>query len=371
MIKALGIIGFPSDSSHCGLMEETRTVGSFSFLGRYRIIDFPISNMSNSGVSKVNVYIRNKPRSLVNHLGSGRQFNLNSKQGGLGVYFGNNERASNLFNTDVSCYNDNLQEIIDSKFPYVIITSSNIISRMNFREMIEEHVNNKHDITIAYKFSDEAKTQFVNCDTLSLSKEKQVTQIGRNHGIYKTRNISLETYVLSKDLFVELIKEARTLSSLFWFRDIVNEKLNTLNVKGYAYRGPAYIINNFESYYEANLDLINREKATDLFKKDWQVYTRTNDSVPAQYGETAEVKHSLISNGSLIKGKVVNSVIGRGCVIEEGAIVCNSVILPGAYVGKNVVIDYAVVDKKARVDKVKEVIGSEDEIVYVNRGTNV
>lgn len=371
MLKALGIIGFASDATHCGLMEESRTVGSFSFLGRYRIIDFPISNMSNSGLSRVHVHVRKKPRSIVNHLGSGRQFNFNSKQGGLSVYFGEREHSSELFNTDVACYYDNLQEILDSKFPYVIITAGNIISRLNFAEILEEHKKSGSDITIAYKFSDEAKTEYINCDTISLSKEKQVTQISRNHGIYKTRNISLETYVLSKELFVELVKEAHELSALYWFRDIINEKVNTLDIKGYAYRGPAYIINNFKAYYQANIDLINRDKASDLLKKDWPVYTRTNDSVPAQYGKDAEVKHSLISNGSHIKGTVVNSVIGRGCIIEEGAVVKNSVILPGSYIGKNAIVDYAVVDKKAQIIKVKEVIGSENDVIYVPRGSKV
>lgn len=371
MIKALGIIGFASDATNCGLMEQSRTVGSFSFLGRYRVIDFPISNMSNSGLSKVQVFVRKKPRSIVNHLGSGRQFNFNSKQGGLSVYFGEREHSSELFNTDIACYYDNLPEIMESKFPYVIITAGNIISRLNFEEILDEHIKKGSDITIAYKFSDDATREYINCDTISLSKEKQVTQISRNHGIYKTRNISLETYVLSKELFVELVKDAHELSQLYWFRDIINEKLNNLDVKGYAYRGPVYIINSFNAYYQANIDLIHLDKASDLLRKDWPVYTRTNDSVPAQYGKDADVKHSLISNGSHIKGTVINSVIGRGCIIEEGAVVKNSVILPGSYIGKNVIVDYIVADKKSNITKVKEVIGSKDDVIYVPRGSKI
>lgn len=369
--KALGIITFASDAASFGMMGNFRSVGSFSFLGRYRIIDFPLSNMSNSGLTDIHVHIRKLPRSLVNHLGEGRQYNINSKKGGIYVYFGEKQYPNELFNTDVASYFDNLQEIIDSKYQHIIISPGNIISKLNFKEILDEHVESGNDITIAYKFCDDAKNQYINCDTLALSKEKQVTQIGRNHGIYKTRNISLETYVLSKELFVRLVKEARKTSTLYWFKDIINEKMNELNIKGYAYKGPAYIVNSFKSYYQANIDLIQREKALELFKNDWQIYTRTNDSIPAIYRKTAEVSHSLISNGSEIKGTVKNSVIGRGCIVEEGAIVENTILLPGCHIGKDVTLNYAVVDKKVVIDKVKNVVGSKEEIIYIERGSKL
>lgn len=370
MRKVLGIIAFASDSTQFGVMEKYRTVGSFSFLGRYRIVDFPISNMSNSGLSRIHVHVRKNPRSIINHLGGGRQYNINAKKGGLSIFFGEG-KVSDIFNTDVASYYDNLNNIIEDNSDYVVISLGSVVSNINYEEVINEHIANGNDITIVYKFSDEAKEKFINCLTLSLGKEKDVTKIDINHGIYKTRNISLETYVLSKKLFVDLVKQARERSTLYWFKDIVNENLYRLNVKGFAYRGPVYIINSFKAYFDANLELIQRDKAKELFRKDWQVHTKTNDSVPTKYSKDARVSHSLISNGAIIKGTVKNSVIGRGCIVEKDAVVENSVILPGAYVGENVHLNYVVVDKKAVIEKVKNIEGNEQEIVYIERGSKV
>lgn len=371
MLKALGMITFASDVASCAELERYRSVGAFSFLGRYRIIDFAISNMSNSGINRINVHVRKKPRSLMNHIGSGRHFNINAKHGNISVLFGEQQYQSHLFYTDIASYYDNLDELESSRIPYVVITTGNVIARIDYTELLKTHVEQGNDITVLYKYSDNAKEQYLNCDTLALSKEKQVTQIGINHGVYKARNISLSTYVLSRELFISLIKEAKTLSSLYWFRDILNDKVNRLDIKGYACKGPVYIINSLESYFNANMDLLNFDKVKDLFKEDWPIYTRTNDSVPTIYAEAAEVKNSVISNGTKVNGTVINSIIGRGCVIEEGAVVENALILPGSVIKKDVKINYVIVDKKATIGKVKELIGTKDNLIYIERGGKV
>lgn len=371
MAKALGIITFAGDAASCLELERYRSVGAFSFLGRYRVIDFPISNMSNSGINQIHIHVRKKPRSLMNHIGSGRHFNINAKHGKIEVLFGEQQYQSQLFYTDIASYYDNIEELENSQLPYVIITTGNVIARIDYNKLLKAHIEQGNDITVAYKYSDHAKEKYLNCDTLALSKDKQVTQIGINHGIYKARNISLSTYVLSRELFISLIQEARTTSALYWFRDILNDKVNRLDIKGYLCRGPVYIINSLDSYYYANMDLLNLEKVVDLFKEDWPIYTRTNDSVPAMYTEDAVVKKSVVSNGAEISGTVINSVIGRGCIIEEGAVVKNSLLLPGSVVKKNVSVDYVVIDRKATIGKVKELIGTKDNLIYIDRGGKI
>ena len=170
---------------------------------------------------------------------------------------------------------------------------------------------------------------------------------------------------------MDLVKKAANVSSLYWFRDIVNDECTELDIRGVAHRGYVACINDFRSYFNANMDLLDYDRVLDLFKPDWPIYTRTNDSCPAQYYSGVEVKQSMVSNGCLIEGDVVNSVIGRGCVIKKGAVVKNSVILPGAVIREDVHIENVVVDKQARILRKKEILAQPDKPMYVKRNDKI
>ena len=151
------------------------------------------------------------------------------------------------------------------------------------------------------------------------------------------------------------------ISSMFTLNDIVNMACSELDVRGVSHRGFFASITDFKSYYNANLSLIDMKNAVTLFDKNWPIYTRTNDSCPTKYYEGASVKRSVISNGCLIEGTVENSVIGRGCVIKKGAVVKDSVILPGVVIGEDARIEAQVVDKSARIVHAKELIANPEK----------
>ena len=177
----------------------------------------------------------------------------------------------------------------------------------------------------------------------------------------------MDTYIMKKDLFLDLIKKAKSLSSMYTLTDIVNHACEELDVRGISHRGYFASITDLGSFYNANIELIDAKRATGLFDDEWPVYTRTNDSCPTKYFETADVKSSVVSNGCLIEGTVENSVIGRGCVIKAGAVVKNSVVLPGALIGNDVTIDCQVVDKHAKVIHAKEIIADSANPGYIRR----
>ena len=173
---------------------------------------------------------------------------------------------------------------------------------------------------------------------------------------------------MKKDLFLDLVQKAHKLSSMYTLADIVNESCEELDVRAYPHRGYFATISDFNSYYEANLELIDLKKATDLFHDNWPIYTRTNDSCPTQYFEGSKVTSSVISNGCLIEGAVENSVIGRGCTIKEGAVVKNCVIGADVVIGKGVHAENLVIDKHARLIRGKRIIASPDKPGYIKRG---
>ena len=154
---------------------------------------------------------------------------------------------------------------------------------------------------------------------------------------------------------------------MYTLPQIVNSLAGELDIRGVAHRGFFASITDFNSYYNANISLIDFKTADALFNPDWPIYTRTNDSCPTQYFETGNAKNSVVSNGCLIEGSLEHSVVGRGCIIKKGAVIKNCVVLSGAYIGENVHIENQVVDKHAKITHVKELTSSEDRPGYVRR----
>ena len=368
MAQAFGIVSFAGNNIRVGEMQNYRPVGAVSFLGRYRVIDFPISNMSNSEIEHIQVYVRRKPRSLTEHLGTGRHYNINSKSGRLHILYSDFANAEwSVYNNDLAAYEENMECIEAVKYPYVVIAPSYMIYTQNYDELLKTHIESGADITLLYHSVDNAKEYYLNCSTLNLNKQKGVLSLEPNHGNAKNRNIFMDTYVMKKDLFIELIHKARKTSSVYTLLDIVNASCDELDIRGVSHKGYFASISDFKSYYDSNLSLTDIKTAQNLFDPNWPIYTRTNDSCPTQYFETGNVKNSVVSNGCLIEGSLEHSVVGRGCIIKKGAVIKNCVVLSDAYIGENVHIENQVVDKHAKITHVKELTSSEDRPGYVRR----
>lgn len=365
--KAFGIVNMSGKHIRVEGMQDYRPIGAFSFLGRYRIVDFPISNLSNSGIDRIQVFVRRNPRSLVEHVGTGRHYNINSKSGKMQVLFSENNSQNDIYNTDIAAFYENLESINLMHHPYVVIAPSYMVFKQDFDELINTHVESGADITLLYHSVDNAKDAFVNCDVLNLNKQKGVLSIEKNRGTAKNRNIFMDTYIMKKELFVELIHKARKLSSMYTLPQIVNIECGELDIRGVAHRGYFAAITDLKSYYDSNLSLTDYKAAQDLFDEDWPIYTRTNDSCPTHYFDTASVKSSVVSNGCVIEGTVENSVIGRACTVKKGAVIKNSVVLAEVVIESNVIVENQVIDKGARLIHAKEVSAPADKPGYIRR----
>lgn len=368
MYKAFGIVNSSSKNIRVEGLEDYRPIGAFSFLGRYRVIDFPISNLSNSDIDRIQIYVQEKPRTLVSHIGTGRHYNINSKSGRLQILFSDTAKRNDIYNTDIAAYYENLECIEAMHHEYVVITPDYMVYSADFSTLIEQHIDSGADITLLYHSVDNAKEAYLNCNILNLNKQRGVLSIEPNHGNAKNRNIFMDTYIMKKDLLVDLIKKARATSSAFTLTDIINELHNDLDVRGISHRGFFASITDFQSYYDANMDLINIKTAQTLFDSEWPIYTRTNDSCPTHYYDTAEIRNSVVSNGCQVEGTIENSILGRGCIIHKGAVIKNSVVLAGAEIGEGVHVENQVVDKLAKILHVKEVVSDPTLPGYIKRG---
>ena len=365
MAKVVGIVNLHSDVSYKGLTER-RPVASVSFLGRYGIIDFVLSNMSNSNVDTVGVLIKEKPRSLFKHLGNGNSWNFNSKSGGVSMLY--NEKYANnaMYNHDINNLVENIAFIEKAKADYVVIAPAHIITTMDYAEVVEAHAKSGAEITMVYQKINNANETFVGSDYLKL-KGKQVMEIKQNKGNRKERNISLETYVFNTKVLLNLMNYAKKVSSFFNMRDTLAYICDERKVMAHEYKGFVRCIDSYEAYYKTSLEFLDMDVNTQVFKSTWPIFTNTNDTPPSKYKKNAKVKKSFVANGVIVDGEVEGSILGRNVVIGKNAVVKNCIILNGAKVCPNAHLEGVIIDIVAKIEKKTELI-SEGEPLYVKEG---
>ena len=367
MGNVLGIVTAASNRYKIEGLQDYRPVGAFSFIGRYRLIDFPISNLSNSGVDHFQIYISGNPRSLVGHLGSGRIYNINSKRGKFMVLFRDEGAINPIYNTNIEFFMEHLTQTERARQEYVIITPCNMVFVENYRELLDRHIESGADITLLYHRVDNATGDYLGCNVLDLNRQKGVNSISPNTGSAKDRNIFMDTYIMRKDLFVDLVKKAAKISSIYHLSQIVSDYCSELDVRGVQHKGYFAAVTDFKSYFDSNLALTDMEATSSLFKNDWPIYTKTTDACPTHYYSGASVRNSLVANGCRVEGSVENSVIGRNVTIAKDAVIKNCVILSNVSISEGVHLENQVVDKWAQIKRVKELIADPATPGYIKR----
>lgn len=365
MAKAFGIVTSSPEHKVEG-MQDFRPIGAFSFLGRFRVIDFPISNFSNSGINNIQVYITKAPRSLIAHIGTGRHYNINSKRGNIQIIVPSESLVNPVYNTNINAFFSNIDYIERQTREYVVIAPSCMVFTQNYDELLQDHVKSGADITLLYHKVFDAKEGYSTCNALSLDGEK-VTAITPNLGDEDTKDMFMESFVMKKDLLLDLMQAARETSSMYTLANIVNAKCGELNVRGVEHHGFFAPITSLETYFKANQTLIDIDESASLFTSDWPIYTRTSDSCPTQFYDDAEVKNSLVSNGCEIHGTIEDSVIGRGVMIGKGAVIRNCVVNSSTVIGDNVVLQNQIVDKYAKIIHENKILAEPGKPGYIKR----
>lgn len=371
MSKVLGLLNFEPSYVNVRGLEDFRPISATSILGRYRVVDFMLSNFTNSGIDSIKVYIKNRPRSIVEHINR-TSYNINSKSGRIHMLFGEDYYSNNdLFNVDIQAFKTYMEFVDVENSAYVVIAPSHFIFKQDFSELLAYHTKSKNDITILYQSVNNSDTDYLMGDLLSLDDNKHVTDIHKNRGKYKNGYVSLETYVMSTLTFKQLVEEASTTSSLYSLSDIISDNVRVLKVGAYQHRGYCACISTLRAYYEANMHIKKEKELLKLINEDWPIYTMTNDSCPTLYKKGAKVSGSIVANGCQIEGTVINSVIGRNVIVKPGAIVKDSVILPDTFIDKNVKLDCAVVDRLSIVTHIKDLKGTKEDPIYIKRGDRI
>lgn len=344
----MGIINLEEKEQDIRSLTANRPIGTVPIGGRFRVIDFVLSNMVNAGLTRISVFANKTTRSLQDHLGSGRPWDLDRKTDGLFIF--TNNLLGSVRESTAQTFGQAMDFFARAKQENVIIASSYMIANMDLDYLAEQHESSGADISMVYKPITDGESNFLNCDLIKFDKNGRIMNVAKNIGIEDNVNVCMEVFFMKKALFTELLYKAVSEGAKGAFKELLYDCILSYNVKSIPFTGYAACINSISSFYDANMAMLELDVTGELFSHINPIYTKTKDSPPAQYVGESEVSHAIVADGSLIKGKVKDSVIFRNVKIEEGAELDGCIVLPNARIGRNVKLSNVIVDKGVKVD---------------------
>lgn len=369
MSKVLGICNL-HDTPSLGQLTKNRPLGALSFLSRYGLMDFTLSNFSNSEIDRVVILTESNASAVMNHTSQGNVWINNTRTGFLRICINEKMIESPKFNTDIANIESHYSIIEDVQPDYIVIAPAFFLTAMDFREVIQEHEDSGAEATIVYTKVKDSDKKYINCDSLLIAKNKVVDRTKVNVGDEKNQNISLETFVFNREAFDKVIAIAHRASAVYGFRKALNYAINHHRIVVHAYRHDEYVVPILSSmdYVNKSFELLSYANRAKLFLEDWPIYTTTHNTPPALYGEKASVKNSFVANGAVINGTVENSIISRDVVVEEGAVVKNCILFTQSHIGKDTHLEYVLTDKNVQVREVKDLKGTKEKVLVVKQG---
>ena len=349
--NAFGLIVTADRTTHLKDLTLSRSAAAVPFGGRYRFIDFTLSNMVNAGITSVGLITEKNYHSLMDHLGSGKEWDLHRKRDGLFILppFMTKDN-SGVFRGAIDALRSVMGYVRRTQEDYAVLSWPRVVMNMDLVPMMEQHVATGADITILYAEDGSLKPEDQNQDLrLVLDEKGRVIDMELDAFRPQSVNRSCDVMILKKELLEYLVEEAYARGEYDFHRDILLKKYKTLNIMGYKHEGFLARLESIEDYFAGNMALLNPDVQKDLFDPRRPIYTKVKDEVAARYSVSAQVKNSLVADGCLIEGQVENCVLFRGVHVKPGARVFNSIVMQGADVGENALLDHVILDKGVKI----------------------
>ncbi len=374
-MSATGIIFSNIHDANIPELTRLRTLASVPFGCRYRLIDFALSNMVNSGITNVNVITHYNYHSLMDHIGSGKDWDLARARGGIKILppfaaaFANN--VNSLYQTRLEALksiNDALSHIQDD---YVVLSDCDVICNIDLNDIIDDHIKNGADMTIAVKHMALTPEQAKISTLLKSDEDGRITDIMS----YPTNfageaDVSLNIVVMSRTYLQTMVLDAIAHNYVSMNRDIIGRNIGHANFRVYRYEGYFAVISSISDYFAHSMELIaDGEARKELFhEKNRPIYTKIRNSAPARYIGNATVKNSLIADGCIIEGHVENSILFRGVKVGKNTVVKNSILFQDTFTGENVSLNYVLTDKDVVIRDGVTLSGAQSMPIYVAKG---
>ena len=363
--KAIGYITANYTSNDQSALLADRPLAALPFMGRYRLIDFPLSNMMNAGIKTVGVVMPGNYRSIIDHVGSGKDWSLDRKKGGLfmvpGNAYGTTKRGMRFLLRDIIS-NKILFERSD--LPYVVMCGSNIIFNIDVNTILEAHENSGAKITMVYE---KAPRAIADVTKLTIGEAGRVKAV--SSGVQYSEDTFIDFCVINRETLLDIIDNYAAADYLDLFEAIQGD-FGHIDVCSYEYKGMSIGIFNEKSYYERSMDLLNPVECDRLFVPERPIMTKAHDVPPAHYATGSHACNSFISAGCTIHGTVRNSILSRGVIVESGASVTNSIINQSCIIKAGARVENAILDKNNVVPNNTELRGTPESILVLGKAAS-
>jgi glucose-1-phosphate adenylyltransferase len=360
----MGILNLNEKDEYIRSLTKNRSIASIPLGGRYRVIDFVLSNMVNSGVENFGIFTKSKSRSLVDHISGGKPWDLDRKRDGIFLF---NFSYGDPSIEDVDMFSANIDYLKLSRQSNVILSSSYMICNIDYNEAVKYHEDSGNDITVIYKRADNCKSSFMDCDVLNIDENGKIISVGENIGVDESNNICLEMFIMKKKLFIDLIYRCITTGMYRKIKHAIYKNVHEYKVGTFEFKGYVECINSIKAYYKSNMDFLNPEVSKELFFNHGFIFTKVKDEAPTKYTEESNVCNSLIANGCIIEGTVENSIISRRVVVKKGAIVKNCIVMQNCVIGEGTKLRNVIIDKNTNVGKDKKLRGDREIPIVVEK----
>ena len=363
--NVLGMIFSNANDEAIPELTALRTMGSIPFAGRYRLIDFPLSNMVNAGIAKVGVITKSNYRSLMDHVGTGKPWDLSRKREGMTILPPYNEPGTGMLKGKADALYGCINYIQNSKKDHVLLTDCNIVCNMDYEKFVKAHIAADADVTIAYANGIPPKMK--DNTELIIGENGRITELKRLDCYSSDVNYSLKIMLIRRTLLERLLHEAHG-TNIDDIETLISKNVPHLRMYAYEETGFVKVIGSLQSYYDISLELLKLANRKELFTPERPVYTKVRDEVPAIYGIGAKVSNSLIADGCKIDGEVENSILFRGVTVAKGAKIKNSIVMQGSFIGENSTLDCVIIDKAAVLKPNKMLCGASNYPIYIGNG---
>ncbi len=366
-MKALGIIIDSKRKASSQMFARRRLGFTLPFLGMYRVIDFPLSNMTNSGINQVAIIPHQNSRSLSDHLSSTKWWNFGRKKGSLFLLppYNSNNSAGYFRGTADAMY-QNISFLERSNQKYAVIANGHAIYKMDYRKIIQDHADSGADITIACS-DKQGELDYTQFGVITLGHNKTVLKFEEKPMDPEGRHISLGIYVIERTLLIKILKELQEDERFDFVHDFIERHQKRIKINAFEYNGYWSPIGNVKDFYRANMDFLNTSIRNELLHTQPRIFSKVKDEPPTKYNSKANTVKSIVANGCIINSYVESSIVSRGVFQSDNSSIKNSIIMEDVVIGKNCALDYVIVDKGVIISDDKQLSGTKDNPLIITQ----